>query len=71
MQRRNENLLTITDKMKGFHLKVQLWQQQVQRGNLEMFPLTEKLHDGNTAAMCEVIGTHLKTLEEKLLFYLS
>jgi len=36
-----------------------------------MFPLTEKLH-GNTAAMCnEVIGTHLKTLDENLSFYFS
>uniref|UniRef100_A0A2H6NA63 HAT C-terminal dimerisation domain-containing protein n=2 Tax=Micrurus carvalhoi TaxID=3147026 RepID=A0A2H6NA63_9SAUR len=71
MQGRNENLLTSTDKMNGFRLKVQLWQQHVQGGNLQMFPLTEKLHDGNTAAMCEVIGRHLKTLEEKLLFYFS
>ncbi|XP_069591670.1 SCAN domain-containing protein 3-like [Ranitomeya imitator] len=52
-------------------LKVQLWQQHVQGGNLQMFPLTEKLHDDNTAAMCEVIGRHLKTLEEKLSFYFS
>ncbi|XP_070615590.1 SCAN domain-containing protein 3-like [Erythrolamprus reginae] len=40
MQGRNENLLTSTDKMNGFRLKVKLWQQHVQRGNLEMFPLT-------------------------------
>ncbi|XP_069599662.1 SCAN domain-containing protein 3-like [Ranitomeya imitator] len=71
MQGRNENLLTSTVKMNGFHLKVQLWQQHVQGGNLQMFPLTEKLHDDNTAAMCEVIGRHLKTLEEKLSFYFS
>ncbi|XP_069615975.1 SCAN domain-containing protein 3-like [Ranitomeya imitator] len=71
MQGRNENLLTSTDKMNGFRLKVQLWQQHVQGGNLQMFPLTEKLHDDNTAAMCEVIGSHLKTLEEKLSFYFS
>ncbi|XP_069588346.1 zinc finger BED domain-containing protein 5-like [Ranitomeya imitator] len=71
MQGRNENLLTSTDKMNGFRLKVQLWQQHVQGGNLQMFPLTEKLHDDNTAAMCEVIGRHLKTLEEKLSFYFS
>lgn len=71
MQGRKENLLTSTDKINGFRLKVQLWQQQVQHGNLEMFPLTEKRHDDNTAVMCEVIGTHLKTLEEKLSFYFS
>ncbi|XP_057715925.1 SCAN domain-containing protein 3-like [Corythoichthys intestinalis] len=69
MQGRNENLLTSTDKMNGFRLKVQLWQQHVQRGNLGMFPLTEKRSDVNTAALCEVIGTHLKTLQEKLSFY--
>ncbi|KAM9320399.1 zinc finger BED domain-containing protein 5-like [Gastrophryne carolinensis] len=71
MQGQNENLLTSTDKMTAFCLKVQLWQQHVQRGNLEMFPLTEKLHDDNTAALCEVIGRHLKILEEKLSFYFS
>ncbi|KAM9296690.1 protein-glutamine gamma-glutamyltransferase E-like [Gastrophryne carolinensis] len=71
MQGQNENLLTSNDKMTGFCLKVQLWQQHVQRGNLEMFPLTEKLHDDNTAALCEVIGRHLKILEEKLSFYFS
>ncbi|KAM9319784.1 zinc finger BED domain-containing protein 5-like [Gastrophryne carolinensis] len=70
MQGQNENLLTSTDKMTGFCLKVQLWQQHVQRGNLEMFPLTEKLHDDNTAALCEVIGRHLK-IPEKLSFYFS
>ena len=48
-------------KEKDLHLKVQLW-QHVQRGNLEMFPFTEKWHDVNTAPMCEVIGKYLKTL---------
>ncbi|XP_034021474.1 SCAN domain-containing protein 3 [Thalassophryne amazonica] len=71
MQGRNENLLTSTDKMNGFRVKVQLWKQHVNCGNLEMFPLTEKCHHGNTAAMRKVIGTHLKTLEEKLSFYFS
>lgn len=65
----NENLLTSTDKINGFHLKVKLWQQHVQHGNLEMFPLTKKRHDVNTAAT--LIGTHLKTLAEKLSFYFS
>lgn len=54
--------------MNRFCLMLQLWQQRVQHGNLEMLPLTEKLHDGNIAAMCKVIGTHFKTLE-KLSFY--
>ncbi|XP_077598774.1 SCAN domain-containing protein 3-like [Stigmatopora nigra] len=70
MQGRNENLLTSTDKINGFRLKVHLWQQHVQRANLEMFPLTDK-QQSNTAALSEVIGKHLKSLEEKLSFYFS
>lgn len=35
-----------------------------------MFPLTKKWQgDVNTAAVYEIIGTHLKTLDEKLSFY--
>ena len=70
-QGRNENLLTSTDKIKGFRSKVQLWQQHVEGGNLEMFPLLNKWQDVNTAALCEIIVTHLKTLEEKMTFYFS
>ena len=70
MQGRNENLLTSTDKINGFRSKVQLWQQHLESGNLGMFPLTQKWQDDvNTAALCEIIGKHLKTLEEKLSFY--
>ena len=69
MQGRNENLLTSTDKINGFRSKVHLWQQHVESTNLDMFPLTKKWHDVNTASLCEIIGKHLKTLEEKLSFY--
>ena len=69
MQGRNENLLTSTDKINGFRFKVQLWQQRVESGNLEMFPLTNKLQGVNTAALCEVIVKHLKILEQKMSFY--
>uniref|UniRef100_A0A674MK34 Uncharacterized protein n=1 Tax=Takifugu rubripes TaxID=31033 RepID=A0A674MK34_TAKRU len=68
---RNENLLTSTDKINGFRSKVQLWQQHVESGNLEMFPLTNKWQDVNIAALCEIIVKHLKTLEEKMSFYFS
>ena len=63
MQGRNENLLTNTDKINGFRSKVQLWQQHVESTNLGMFPLTHKWQGVNTAALCETIGKHLKTLE--------
>jgi len=66
MQGRNENLLTITDKVNGFRLKVLLW-KHLQRAKLEMFPLTEK-RQSPTTALCEVTGKHLKSLEEKLSF---
>nr|XP_039265502.1 zinc finger BED domain-containing protein 5-like [Styela clava] len=50
---------------------VQLWQQHVGNGNLEMFPLTNKCQGVNTAALCEVIVKHLKILEQKISFYFS
>ena len=71
MQGRNENLLTSTDKINIFCSKVQLWQQHVESGNLEMFPLTNKWQGVNTAALCEVIVKHLKILEQKMSFYFS
>lgn len=71
MQGQNENLLTCTDKINGFRSKLQLCQQHVESGNLEMFPLTKKWQDVNTAALCEIIVKHLKTLEEKMSFNFS
>ena len=71
MQGRNENLLASTDKINGFCLKLHLWQQHVEIGNLEMFPLTQKQQNVNTALLCEIISKHLKTLEDKLSFYFS
>ena len=69
MQGRNENLLTSADKVNGFRSKVQLWLQHVENGNLEMFPLTNKWQEFDTAALCEVVVKHLKILEEKMSFY--
>ena len=54
MQGRNENLLTSRDKIKGFRSKVHLWQQHVESGNREMFPLTKKWQNVHTAALCEM-----------------
>ena len=42
MQGRYENLLTSTDKINEFRSELHLWQQHVEIGNLEMFPLTQK-----------------------------
>ena len=45
--------------------------QRCTSGNLEMFPLTKKWQNVHTDALCEIIGKHLKTLEEKMSFYFS
>lgn len=71
MQGQNENLLTSTDKINAFLSNVQLWQQHVESGNIEMSPLTNKWQDVNTAALYEITVKHLKTLEEKMSFYFS
>lgn len=70
MQGRNENLLTSTDKINGFRSKVLLW-QHVESANLDMFPHTQKWQGVNSAALCETIGKHLKTLEQKLFYFPS
>ncbi|XP_037115405.1 zinc finger BED domain-containing protein 5-like [Syngnathus acus] len=69
MQGRNENLLTSTDKIQGFRSKVLLWEQHVESANLEMFPNTQKWQSVNRAALCETIGKHLQSLEQKLSCY--
>ena len=70
MQGRYQNLLTSTDKIKGFRSKVQLWQQHVKNNSLEMFPLSQKCQKNvNTVSLNETIQKHLITLEEKLSFY--
>ena len=69
MQGRNEKLLRNMDKINGFRSKVQLWQQHMESTNLGMLPLTQKWQGVNTAALCETIRKHLKTLEQKLSFY--
>ena len=52
MQGRNENLLTSIDKINGFWSKLHLWQQHVDIGNLEMYPLTPKQKNASNAAIC-------------------
>ena len=41
MQGRNESVLTATDKLGAFQLKLKLWRQKAEEGFLEMFPLTK------------------------------
>ena len=52
-----------------FVQRVHLWQQHVESGNLEMFPLSKIWQNVHAAALGEIIVKHLKTLEEKMSFY--
>ena len=38
MQKKNENILTYSDKLKGFKEKIVLWKNKLIRGSLECFP---------------------------------
>ena len=60
-----------TDKINGYRSKLHVWQQLVEIGNLEVFPFTPKQQNVINAALCEIIGKHLKTLKDKLSFYFS
>ena len=68
MQGRNKNQLTSADKINRFRLKIHLWQQHVESGNLEIFPLIKKWQNVHSAALCEVLEKYSKTLEEKTSF---
>lgn len=41
----------------------------MESANLEMFPHTQKWQGVNSASLCETIGKHLQTLEQKLSCY--
>ena len=41
MQGRNKSVLTVTDKLGAFQLKLDMWHKKIQEGVVEMFPLTE------------------------------
>ena len=41
MQGKNESVLTVTDKLGTFQLKLNLWRKKAEKGVLKMFPLAE------------------------------
>ena len=43
MQGKNENILTCSDKLKGFKEKIVLWKNELIRGSLEMFPRSNQV----------------------------
>ena len=63
MQRRNENILSSTDKINAFQKKVTIWKKRITAGNLEMFSSTLK---SNCPEIAPLILNHLDTLLKNL-----
>ena len=69
MQGRNEILLTSTDKLYGFPLKLNLWQTNVAQGVFEMSPLTETVANAENRDILKSIGGHLEMLRQRFKSY--
>lgn len=67
MQGKAENLLTSSDKLRGFKSKLTLWRSRVKQGKVEMFPLYSQ--HPNTKKNSDLISGHLQTLEERFNIY--
>ena len=70
MQGRNKTVLTTTDKLYGFLLKLKLWQTNVIQGVFKMFPLTEVAAKAvNRGILKKSIGDHLEMLQQRFESY--
>ena len=70
MQGRNEILLTTTDKLYGFSLKLKLWQANVAQGLFKMSALTvTATRVVNRDILKKSIGSHLEMLQQKFECY--
>ena len=71
MQDKNESMLTATDKLGAFQLKLNLWRKKAEKGVLEMFPLTEAAiaEIDDLAVLKESICNHLHILQQRLSHY--
>lgn len=67
MQGTKENILTATDKLNGF--KIKLWQEILKNKNIDMFPLTAEDPARKTPVLFKSIAAHLKTLQERFEVY--
>ena len=63
MQGRNENILTSTDKLVAFKKKLSPWNNRVNAGNLDMFPLIRKR---SIEKMTPIIVEHLTIFENRI-----
>ena len=71
IQGKNESVLTATDKLGVFHLKLSLWRKKAEKGVLEMFPLAEAAvgEIDNLPVLIESICNHLHILQQRLSNY--
>ena len=63
LQGRNENILSSTDKIRGFMGKITLWQEALKQGSMDMFPLASATPQ--TASAQSLYAAHLQTLRER------
>ena len=63
LQGRNENILSSTDKIRGFMGKLILWQEALEQGSMEMFPLASAAPQA--ARERALFAEHLQTLKER------
>ena len=71
MQGKNESVLTATDKLGAFQLKLNLWRKKAEKGVLEMFPLPEAAvaEIDDLPVLKESICNHLHILQQRLSHY--
>ena len=65
MQGKNENILTCSDKLKGFKEKIVLWKNELIRGSLEMFPRSNQISAVDKDLVLDLSQKHLALLHQK------
>lgn len=68
MQGKEANVLTSSDKLKGFLKKLQVWKRHVENKSLKMFPLTYDI-DPQGDITAQLVLNHLTALEDSMAQY--
>ncbi|KAF0749124.1 SCAN domain-containing protein 3-like [Aphis craccivora] len=68
MQGKEENILTSSDKLKGFLKKLQVWKRHVENKSLKMFPLTYDIEPQGDITT-QLVLNHLTDLEDSMAQY--
>ena len=65
MQGKNENILTCSDRLKGFKEKIVLWKNELIRELLEMFPRSNQISAVDKDLVLDLSQKHLALLHQK------